>query len=73
MEHWVHSIVRMFPYWAIPVMIFSLEMCRYFHRRLSPFKWFFGFVSVVLALLVGVWFAFRGDLHSDEWVRGWLG
>lgn len=73
MDSWIYAGVRMFPYWGIPLVILCLELTRHFRRRLSPFQWFFGFVSVLCAMLIGVWFAFRGDLHSDEWVRNWLG
>jgi hypothetical protein len=68
--HWLFFMFRFFPYWALPLVLLGFETGIYFKRR-RRFKGQFScwFVAVFLAILIGVWFFYRGDVHSDHWVR----
>lgn len=66
---WIFILFRFFPYWAFPLSIVVFELGRHFHRKRSSHQWAFFSMAGALGLLTLVWFGFRGDLHSDEWVR----
>lgn len=71
--HFVHLIVRFYPYWALVVAFILWETGVFFKRRRQFLPmiacWFF-----TLLFLVGIGFYFhgRGDLYSDRWVKNWL-
>lgn len=71
--HWLFSTLRFFPYWALPLVLVFFETGVYFKRRLLKKRQLLCWaVSGGLILLIGVWFFYRGDLHSDRWVRNFL-
>jgi drug/metabolite transporter (DMT)-like permease len=68
--HWLYFFVRFFPYIALPLVLVFFELGVHFKRRnrrgWQALCWG---GSVMLIALMGTWFAFRGDIHSDTWVR----
>ncbi len=62
----------MYPFWALPAILLFVELARYFYRRNLGRALLFAFVAFLLTIALGLWIGFRGDLHSDEWVRTWL-
>ena len=67
--HALFSIVRFYPYWALPVAIILAETGFYFRRREKPARFYFFGFSGLLVLGIACWFVFRGDINSDAWVR----
>jgi hypothetical protein len=67
--HLIYAAVRFFPWWALPAAFVLGELGIYLRRKRSRTQRFcWAAVSVLVALSV-CWFFFRGDLHSDNWVR----
>lgn len=70
--HFLYSLVQFLPYWAIPLVLISAELAIHFRRKKALAQWYcvaFGFLMIVLTIL---WFVYRGDIHSDAWVRFFL-
>jgi energy-coupling factor transporter transmembrane protein EcfT len=67
--HALFSMVRFYPYWALPVAIIAAETGFYFRRREKPVRFYFFAFSALLVLGLAGWFFFRGDVNSDAWVR----
>lgn len=67
--HLLFLLARIYPYWALALIIVLLQLAIFFRRRKSPNQYTLGFVAGLLGIGIVAWFALRGDLHSDEWVR----
>jgi hypothetical protein len=68
--HSIFALVRFFPYWAIPVILVLVETALFAKRRRRTGLMIACLTFAVLFVLtVGVWFYYRGDVHSDHWVR----
>jgi TctA family transporter len=67
--HLVYLLARVYPYLALAVSIVLVQLAIFFRRRKSSTQWTCLGVAGVLMLGVVAWFFFRGDLHSDDWVR----
>ena len=70
----IFSMVRFFPYWALPIVLVLGETALFAKRR-NRTKLMYGCIAFVLifVLVIVAWFFFRGDLHSDDWVKGFIG
>lgn len=64
---------RFFPYWALPVTLILFELGRFFRRRQMGMQFVCFGTAGLLILLTLLWFVFRGDLHSDAWIRALVG
>lgn len=71
--HLVYLLLRTYPYWAVPVALVFGQLGMHFARRGSLLKFLFWGISLCLVVGAGVWIGFRGDLHSDEWIRSLTG
>ncbi len=67
--HTIYTLARLFPYWALPVAFLVAELGWYFRRKRSASQHFCWLTTVTLVVTAISWIAFRGDLHSDRWVR----
>jgi hypothetical protein len=68
--HWVFALARFAPYWVLPIVLVLWETGVYFKRRNKrKSQWICWLSGGALVILIGLWFYFRGDLYSDEWVR----
>lgn len=68
--HLLFAIVRYFPLWALPIGFLSFELGIALKRRGYRASGVLLLVNcVALVALSGAWIFFRGDRHSDEWVR----
>lgn len=65
----VYLAVRLFPVFAIPIAFLSFEVGRTYRRKGSVLQWSFFSLSGFLIVFSLLWVGFRGDLHSDQWVR----
>jgi hypothetical protein len=72
--NFLFSVVRFFPYWGLPVVLVLAETTMFAKRR-NRRKLMYGclFFTLVFISAIGFWFFFRGDLNSNEWVKGLLG
>jgi hypothetical protein len=68
------SIVRFFPYWALPFVLVLCETALFAKRR-NRRKLMYGcaFFIFVFVVAVGSWFLYRGDLNSNDWVKDLVG
>lgn len=64
---------RTYPYWAIPVALVFGQIGIHFRRRQSLYFAFWFGISFGLIVVGAGWVFFRGDLHSDQWLRWVLG
>ena len=71
--HVIYAIARLVPYWALPLAFVIAEVGRYFRRRGSSKQWTCFAIAALLGILTLLWIGFRGDLHSDAWVRSIVG
>ena len=70
--HFLHVLVRYFPYWGLVVAVIIVELGIFFKRRGQlPSALFCWLLSVVILGGIGSWFYGRGDLNSDRWVKSW--
>lgn len=71
--HFVFLLARIYPYWAIPLVAVLAQIAIFFRRRRHALL--YSVVGLMGLLFLGLlaWAFFRGDLHSDEWVRALLG
>jgi hypothetical protein len=68
--HWIFAMFRFFPYWGLPLVLVFFETGVYFKRRLLTRRQLMCWAaSGILILMIGAWFFYRGDIHSDRWVR----
>lgn len=71
--HLVFLLFRTYPYWAIPVALVFGHLGMHFARRGNLLRYFFWGSAAGMVLAALAWIGFRGDLHSDEWVRFLIG
>lgn len=71
--HFVYLLARIYPYWALPCALIFAQLFYFFRRRNSPLR--FSVLGCIVFLMGGLiaWIVFRGDLHSDHWVRAVVG
>ena len=70
---WLYVLARFYPFWALPTAFILGEFGMFFFRRgQSRYRFFFGMVGFLLVTTV-LWFILRGDLNSDNWVKGMIG
>ncbi|MCM2277282.1 MAG: hypothetical protein NDJ89_04345 [Oligoflexia bacterium] len=70
--HFVFLLARTFPWWAVPMALVFGQLTVFFWRRRSPLRFPAAMVSVGLVVGAVLWIVYRGDLHSDRWVRALL-
>jgi len=69
--HLIFLAARILPYWAIPIALVCGQLAIHFTRRQSKVAYLWWGTVAGLFLTSGFWIFFRGDLHSDDWLR-WL-
>lgn len=63
------ALLRFYPYWALPLALVIGEIGVHLRRRKSPLqKYCWAWVGI-LGFTTILWFAFRGDVNSDKWVK----
>jgi hypothetical protein len=72
--NFLFSVVRFFPYWALPVVLVLAETALFAKRR-NRRKLMWGCVFFVFVFLgvIGSWFIYRGDVNSNQWVKDFVG
>jgi TctA family transporter len=67
--HFIFLLARIYPFWALPMAIVLAQLAIFFRRRESGLQ--YSSMAGVVLLTAGIfaWFFFRGDIHSDDWVR----
>lgn len=67
------TLLKTFPFWAVPLAIVFAEIGRHFRRRRNSLEIPMWFLVGFLGLLTLLWLIFRGDLHAEKWARLLLG
>jgi len=65
----VHTLLRLYPFWAVPIGMMLVEVGTFLRRRKtkgSILSWSMAGFFVVTSLL---WVGFKGYRYSDEWLR----
>jgi hypothetical protein len=70
---WVFFIARFFPAFSIGLGVIFVQVGFFYRRRYAKLQIPFFGTAVFLFLAALLWFFFRGDLYSDQWVRQYLG
>ena len=65
----IYGTVRLYPFWAIPLCFVLFQLGNHFRRKGNKLGRVLWGLIVVIIVLLAVWAFFRGDLHSDQWVR----
>lgn len=67
----IHTIVRVLPFWAIPLAIIFGESARIMRKRRTSeaLQYLFWMLSGGLLFITALWFLMRGDRNSDQFVR----
>jgi hypothetical protein len=65
----VYLLARIYPYWALALGMVLFQLAVFFRRRQSSVQYSLLGAIGFLGLGILAWFYFRGDLHSDDWVR----
>lgn len=68
----IFALARYFPFWGLVVALIFWELGRYFRRYGLGLQYSCFFMALVFLGAVGAWIYFRGDIHSDQWVRDFL-
>lgn len=72
MMHLVFTLARIYPAWAVPTAFIFFELAIYYRRKNSKIQYYMGALVGIQVLLLLLWLLFRGDIHSDLWVRAIL-
>jgi hypothetical protein len=67
--HLLFLLARIYPFVAFSLAFVMWHLALFFFRRRNRLHMIFSSSVVGLVISGGVWIYFRGDLHSDEWVR----
>ena len=67
--HFLFLLMRLLPFWSFPSALISFQLALHFRRKLSPWYRLLALVALALLSMLGAWIYYRGDLHSDAWVR----
>jgi hypothetical protein len=70
--HFLFVCVHLYPFWAIPLAVVFIELGIYFRRRNNKINYFCFSIGLFLILTAMMWIGFRGDVHSDAWVKNFL-
>lgn len=71
--HLIYTVMRFFPWWALPMAFVIGELGVFFRRRASRAQFACFGVAGMLVLCALAWIFLRGDLHSDRWVSAVFG
>ena len=71
--HLVYMLMRFYPFWALSLAIVFVEIAWHFHRGRKPIQYSFWAGALFFVVTTLCWLIFRGDLHSDQWVRSMFG
>ncbi|MEK6579921.1 MAG: hypothetical protein AABZ55_11895 [Bdellovibrionota bacterium] len=65
-------LVRFYPVWVFALGIVLVQLGMFFRHRASVIQYYFWIPLGISVVTVILWIVYRGDLHSDEWVRAFL-
>jgi len=65
--------MKFLPFWALLLAISAFEVGIYYHRKKNNVKYSLCGFAGFLGLSTVLWLIFRGDIHSDQWVRSVFG
>jgi hypothetical protein len=72
MLHFIFTLARIYPAWAVPIAFIFFELGIYYRRKNSRMQYYLWGLVVLQLLLLLLWIIFRGDIHSDQWIRAFI-
>lgn len=66
-----YSIAKFYPYLCIGLSVAFFELGLYYRRKNHRAQFVFWGMIGFFILTTLMWFVFRGDLNSDQWIR-WM-
>ncbi|MGK5088596.1 hypothetical protein WDW86_13640 [Bdellovibrionota bacterium FG-2] len=70
--HWLYTVVQIFPFFAVPAALAAGQIGIFFWRKKSKYQYPFWLLALIFLSLSVVWAIYRGDLHSNDWVRRYV-
>ncbi len=70
--HWLFMLGKSYPYWAIALLLAFFQFGVFFRRRKEWPQYLCGMMVLTLFVTTILWFVYRGDIHSDEWIYEWF-
>ena len=67
--HLVYFLGRVYPFIAGAMAAGSIQFAFHYRRKRSKLFRYFIAIAGIFALSALLWLVFRGDLHSDQWVK----
>ena len=68
------AILRYYPLIAIPLAGVLAELAYFMKRKGSSLQYVYWGISILLVVTSVLWGVYRGDIHSDQWLKdltGW--
>ena len=72
MSHWIFLLGRTYPYWALPLVLGFAQFGIFFRRRKEKGQYVCAAMIVFLLVTTALWIFYRGDRHSDAWIRAFF-
>ena len=69
--HTLYFMLRVLPYWALPMAFCFGQVGLYFRRRRNAAQFPLYGASLLLIVASALWIYFRGDVHVEQWIR-WI-
>ena len=67
--HIIFTLARIYPAWSLPTAFIFFELVIYYRRKNSKMQYYMGGLVGAQVIILLLWLIFRGDLHSDSWIR----
>ncbi len=69
----LYLLARIYPLLGLALAVLIADMGLHFRRKNQDYQYYCWFWSGLLLFFILLWVIFRGDLHSDEWVKALFG
>lgn len=67
--HFIYLLGRIYPFWALPLIVIAVEVGIFFKRKKSKIQYYFWAAVFSLSLGILIWLLLRGDRYSDRWIH----
>lgn len=71
--HMLFLLMRYYPFIGGALGFAFMQIAIFLRRKVRKTQWFYWGGAVFWFLTVALWIFFRGDIHSDQWIKHWFG